>query len=209
MLDTNRDANAEMVEKGDTDNVEGEKDEKGEKKGGRGCGCWIVLLLVILAGAGGGAYVGGTTLLRTEKPLPLEPEITDLLKRVIMIPGEFADMRMPITTTSALGKTLFVEGDYKNRLAQSCAICHGSGIGDTQLGASMYPPANDLTKQPTQSKSDGQLFWLIAHGLNLTGMPAWGQKYVVNPRYGYTDEEIWSLVKYVRELPELTKGQGK
>jgi mono/diheme cytochrome c family protein len=206
VLDTNRDTNAEMVEKGDTDNDE--KDEKDQKKG-RGCGCWIVLLLVLLAGAGGGAYVGGTTLLRTEKPLPFEPEATDLLKRVLMIPGEFGDMRMPVTTTAEIGKRLFTEGDYTNRLATACATCHGSGIGDTQLGASMYPPANDLTRQPTQSKSDGQLFWLIAHGLNLTGMPAWGRNYVIPARNGYTDEEIWSLVKYVRELPKIVNGQGK
>src|SRR4030095_2308565 len=93
VLDTNRDVNAETVEKVDTD--EKEKDEKDGKKGGRGCGCWIALILFLLGGGGATADVGGTTLLRTEKPLPLEAQITDLLKRVLMIPGEFGDMRAP------------------------------------------------------------------------------------------------------------------
>ncbi|HKP52284.1 MAG TPA: cytochrome c [Chloroflexia bacterium] len=199
-MDTNRDVNAETVEKVDTD--EKEKDEKDGKKGGRGCGCWIALILFLLAGGGATAYVGGTTLLRTEKPLPLEEQVTDLAKRWIMIPGEFADMRMPDRPgiTVETGRTLFIDGDFGGRQTVGCALCHGpSGMGDSRLGAAMYPAANDLTAQGTQSKSDGQLFWLIAHGLNLTGMPAWGNSYT-QPAPGYTDDELWSLVKYIRSI---------
>ena len=204
MLDTNRDTDADRVEIVDTDDEQ--KDEKDSKKGGRGCGCWIALILILLAGGGASAFVGATTLFRTEKPLPFEREGADLLKRLVMIPGEFADMRIPekSSITAETGKKLFMEGDYVGREAFSCATCHGpSGRGDSRLGAAMYPPANDLTAQGTQSKSDGQLFWLIAHGLNLTGMPAWGQAY----NGPYTDDEIWSLVSYVREIGRERQGQ--
>ena len=198
MLDTSRDANTEYVVTDDTDVVE-------EKKSGRGCLPWIILLLVLLALGGGGAYVGATTLFRTEAPLPGEAQITDILKRTIMIPGEFGDMRVPdrpATISVAIGKNLFLNGDFAGRDAYSCATCHGSGgIGDSKLGAAMYPPANDLSEERTRTKSDGQLFWLIAHGINLTGMPGWSKTYGNPPNFGpYTDDEIWSLVLYVRQI---------
>lgn len=203
-MDTNRDGNTEKVEI--TDGVvdaDGTEPEP-EKKRGRGCGCWIALLVVLLLGAGGAAYVGGTTLLRTERPLPLEEQVTDLAKRWLMIPGEFADKRMPSkdSINVATGMKLFNEGDYASRQLQACILCHGqSGRGDSLMGASMYPPATDLTSNATRSKSEGQLFWLIAHGVNLTGMPAFGDGYYFfGKQKGYSDDELWSLVKYIKDV---------
>ncbi len=198
-MDSNRDPNTDFVETDDAD-------EKVDNKGKRSCLPWIILLLVLMAFGGGGAYVGATTLLRTETPLPLEPQITDLLKRTIMIPGEFGDMRVPAdrpnTISVSIGKNLFLNGDFNKRNAVSCATCHGEGgIGDSKLGAAMYPPANDLSEERTRSKSDGQLFWLLAHGINLTGMPGWSENYGKPDHAGpYTDDEVWSLVLYVRQI---------
>ena len=64
----------------------------------------------------------------------------------------------------------------------------------------MYPRAADLASSRTQTKSDGQLYWLIAHGVNLTGMPAFGTDFGGS----MTEDELWSLVAYVREI-----GQGQ
>ena len=42
--------------------------------------------------------------------------------------------------------------------ADHCAICHGNdGKGQTEMGAHMYPPAPDMTKQDTQGMTDGQI----------------------------------------------------
>jgi mono/diheme cytochrome c family protein len=41
------------------------------------------------------------------------------------------------------------------------------------------------------------LFWEIAHGVNLTGMPGFGKDY---PPGAHPDDEIWDLVAYVRSL---------
>jgi mono/diheme cytochrome c family protein len=189
-----------------------------EKKKGRGCVIWVIVGLVVLALLGGGAMVGAQTLFRTESPLPLEREIADLGKRLIMVPGEFQDRRIPNRLAgtpeqeAALverGKKLFLEGDIGARGdgAMSCALCHGqAGYGDTNLGANMYPPASNLASASTQGKTDGQLFWLIAHGINLTGMPAFGKGYgpsnVPEAQRGgpYTEDEIWSLVAYINTL---------
>ena len=48
----------------------------------------------------------------------------------------------------------------------------------------------------TQNLSDGELYWIIANGIRLTGMPAWGTAYG-GPN---GDEEIWSMVAYIKSL---------
>ena len=190
----------------------------GEKKKGRGRAFWIIIILIVLAMLGGGAMVGAQTLFRTESPLPLEREIADLGKRFVMVPGEFGDRRIPnrlagtAEQRAALvekGKKLFLEGDIgaRGEGAMSCALCHGqAGYGDSPLGANMYPPASNFASQSVQTKSDGQLYWLIAHGINLTGMPAFGKGFgpsnVPEATRGgpYTEDEIWSLVAYIRTI---------
>jgi mono/diheme cytochrome c family protein len=52
------------------------------------------------------------------------------------------------------------------------------------------PPLN--SKQ-VQSYADGQLKWVIDNGISPSGMPA--SKGIL------TDEEIWSIVVYIRHLP--------
>ena len=195
--------------------AETEEENKPKK---RGKGIWVVVALVVLAMLGGGAMVGAQTLFRTESPLPLEREIADLAKRFVMVPGEYADRRIPNRLAGTpeqrkaleeKGKKLYLDGDFEGRGegAIGCALCHGqAGLGDSILGANMYPPAADLSSQSVQTKSDGQLYWLIAHGLNLTGMPAYGKGFgptnVREDQRGgpYEEDEIWSLVAYIRTI---------
>jgi mono/diheme cytochrome c family protein len=161
-------------------------------KRGRGCGCWIALILFLLAGGGASAFLGATFALRQEVPLEPEAAIADLGKRVVAVPGEFQDWRMPASAKEPAsvnaGRDLF---------ATECGLCHGQdGRKPTSLGLTMFPPAVDLSRQRTQTKSDGQLYWLIWHGLNYTGMPAWGED-----NGGPNNQaEIWSMVAYIRTL---------
>jgi mono/diheme cytochrome c family protein len=166
--------------------------DDGAKKGGRGCLFWVVILIILLGGGAITAYVMGTTIFREETPAPGEAFITDIALRTLAIPGDYADLRIPDTdkTPAALAKG-------KTTFQAECSICHGQGgKGDADLGKLMYPPAADLTADRTNSKSDGQLFWLIAHGINLTGMPAWGTKF----NGANTDDDIWSMIAFIRTL---------
>lgn len=75
----------------------------------------------------------------------------------------------------------------------SCAICHGAnGDGRGTFGPATYPDATDLTLSVTKEKSDAELFWIIKNGLSFTAMPGFGDV--------YKDQDIWSLVTYVRAL---------
>jgi mono/diheme cytochrome c family protein len=82
--------------------------------------------------------------------------------------------------------------------ADHCAACHANdGSGHTEIGQNLYPKAPDMRLLDTQRLSDGELYWIIANGVRLTGMPAWGDG-------GPNDVETWKLVHFIRHLNELT-----
>jgi len=173
-------------------NEDGEGDDAAKKRSGRGCLFWVIVLLILVIGGAATAGLMGQIVLREETPLPGEALISDIGIRTLAVPAEFQDARIP-----AKNKTADSIANGKQLFEVQCAMCHGQGgHGDAPLGQTMYPPAADLTQPRTQTKTDGMLFWLIAHGVNLTGMPAWGTKY----GGANTDDEIWQMVSYIRTL---------
>lgn len=83
-------------------------------------------------------------------------------------------------------------GEY----AEMCTGCHlAPGMEDTEMRAGLYPKPPDLAELGAQ-RTPAQQFWIIKHGLKMTGMPAWGLT--------HEDERIWSMVAFLRKLPELT-----
>jgi mono/diheme cytochrome c family protein len=45
--------------------------------------------------------------------------------------------------------------------------------------------------------SDGEMFWVIANGIRMTGMPAFSPT--------HDENELWHLVAFVRHLDHLTE----
>lgn len=83
-----------------------------------------------------------------------------------------------------------------------CAACHGAdGRGRTPLGQNMYPKVPDLGDTAVQRLSDGQLFYIIQHGVRWTGMPAWSQ--------AHSPQDTWRLVAFVRKVPTLTQKENE
>jgi mono/diheme cytochrome c family protein len=86
--------------------------------------------------------------------------------------------------------------------ADHCAPCHANdGSGQTPIGKNVYPKAPDLRLADTQSMSDGEIFWIIHHGIRFTAMPAWGEG---DPAQ---DTGSWKLVHFIRHLPRLTPNE--
>ena len=84
--------------------------------------------------------------------------------------------------------------------ADHCANCHGNdGKGDTEIGRNLYPRAPDMRAPATQSRTDGDLYYIIRNGVPWTGMPAWG-----STELGDFDSDSWTLVLFIRHLPSLT-----
>ena len=81
----------------------------------------------------------------------------------------------------------------QNVFGSECASCHGNdGRTPTDMGRGLYPRAPDLGSDEVQHWSDPEMFWIIRNGIRLTGMPAFGKQ--------LTDQETWSLVRYLRTL---------
>jgi predicted CXXCH cytochrome family protein len=88
--------------------------------------------------------------------------------------------------------------DGRDAFLAKCQSCHGhDGSGLTPEGQSLYPRVPDLRSVDTQNLSDGQIHYIIANGVELTGMPAWE-----NPHQTPTIN-CWKLVLFVRSLRPL------
>lgn len=80
-------------------------------------------------------------------------------------------------------------------LAVNCAACHGKdGHGQSIVAehfkARGFVPPVDFTSQRAQSRTDGQLYWMIVNGLG--NMPPFGDL--------LTDDDVWSAVYAIREV---------
>lgn len=75
-----------------------------------------------------------------------------------------------------------------------CAGCHlAPDMDDTELRAGMYPKPPNLTE--STGRSPQETFWIVKHGIKMSGMPAWGTT--------HDDDSIWGLVAFLRQLPDL------
>jgi cytochrome c553 len=82
-----------------------------------------------------------------------------------------------------------------------CLFCHGAkGDGKGYLASQYVPrPRNFTCKEIMSDLPDGQLFWIIQNGSPDTAMPP--QTGSSMPAYrNLTDEEIWQLVRYIRNF---------
>jgi mono/diheme cytochrome c family protein len=83
----------------------------------------------------------------------------------------------------------------KEAFSHYCVACHGMDGQNTGVpfAEQMSPPIPQLTSKNVQWYSDGQLKWVIDNGIWPSGMP--GSKGTLS------DEEIWSMVVFIRHLP--------
>ena len=83
----------------------------------------------------------------------------------------------------------------KEAFSHYCIACHGLDGQNTGVpfAERMSPPVPSLASADVQAYTDGQLKWIIDNGVEPSGMP--GSKGILN------DDEIWSIVVYIRHLP--------
>jgi mono/diheme cytochrome c family protein len=76
-----------------------------------------------------------------------------------------------------------------------CVNCHG-GPPDAnwaKWSEGLKPVPADL-KEMAKERTAPQLFWAIKNGIKFTGMPSFGLA-------GATDDQIWSIVAFIKKLP--------
>ncbi len=75
-----------------------------------------------------------------------------------------------------------------------CTGCHlAPGMDNSEIRQGLYPAPPDFSRARTDP---GRAFWVIKHGIKMTGMPAWGRT--------HDDITMWSIVAFIGKLPEMT-----
>lgn len=96
-------------------------------------------------------------------------------------------------------------GRHYRESRQTCHAGPGAERGEMARGLRPAPP--ELAREATHWSS-AELFWIVKHGIKMTGMPAWGES--------HGDEDLWTIVAFLERLPklspkeyhELTSGSG-
>ena len=166
------------------------------RTGERGMKTWkaIILAIVVVATI---AAIWATLLLRRGFRANAQPSAWEAViarsVRDLAIPTAARRQKNPLQPTPANLQ------DGRNFFLARCELCHGQdGSGLTPVGGNLYPRVPDLRAAPTQSLSDGEIHYIIENGVQLTGMPAWG-----NPHQQGGDDG-WKLVLFIRSLRPLT-----
>lgn len=82
--------------------------------------------------------------------------------------------------------------------AEMCSSCHlAPGMKRTEISRGLYPRAPELRRGSNLTAAEQ--FWIVKHGIKMTGMPAWGVT--------HDDELLWDVVAFLRKLPDLTADQ--
>jgi len=124
---------------------------------------------------------------KVTKPSVLEWRIVEAVKHHVTVGDKSAKNAMPFTPENL--------ADGKQAFGHYCIACHGLDGQNTGVpfADSMSPPLPSLASTEVQSYTDGQLKWVIDNGISPSGMPA--SKGILS------DEEIWSIVLFLRHLP--------
>ena len=76
-----------------------------------------------------------------------------------------------------------------------CVQCHGGpGVAPAAFALGLTPAPANLVHTAREWHA-AEMYWVVREGLKMTGMPAW--------RYRLADEDIWSVVAFVRALPAI------
>lgn len=124
---------------------------------------------------------------KANPPGAIETRVAVGAKHAFMVRNKKEKNPIPDTAENiATGKEAF--GHY-------CVACHGLDGQNTGVpfAERMYPTVPRLTSPDVQRYTDGQLKWVIDYGIGPSGMP--GSKGILS------DDEIWSMVLYIRHLP--------
>ncbi len=150
----------------------------------------VFLLLLLLAV---GAFIGfGVYNVAADRPhwAVTELLLTALRERSIEVRSE--DLPVP-----ALDDPAMIAAGAR-AYDEMCVACHlAPGQAPTELHEGLYPEPpefDDLAEDSTDEP--GEAFWVIKHGIKLTGMPAWGKS--------HSDADIWALVAFLHQAEGLT-----
>ena len=80
---------------------------------------------------------------------------------------------------------------------RGCVRCHGApGVNWDKWSEGLRPDPPDL-KKIVPDREPRELFWVVKNGIRMTGIPSFGAT-------GAPDQEIWSIVAFLKKLPGVS-----
>ena len=125
---------------------------------------------------------------KASKPLSLQTHSIDWIKHRVTVGDRKLKNPYPATARNI--------ADGEEAFIGYCAVCHGKDGQNTGVpfATVIDPPVPSLASKEVQSYTDGQLQWVIQHGISPSGMPPSDTL--------FSDEDIWKMVLYIRHLPK-------
>lgn len=86
--------------------------------------------------------------------------------------------------------------------AQDCAVCHGAADAKASpVAVGLYQKAPQLAKYGVEDDEDGEVYWVLYHGIRMTGMPSF--------RESLSEDELWKLTLFLKNMDSLPPGPQK
>ncbi|MBI2235997.1 MAG: cytochrome c [Magnetospirillum sp.] len=149
----------------------------------------VVVALLLVAVGGYALLTSGRWDVAADRPLPAVVEQGLAVAQRASVKARAGQPDLP-----PLADPVLVEEGGRSYGAL-CEACHGGpGAEPGFLGRAVSPRPADLSLVK-QRWTPAELFWIVKHGLQGTGMPAFGMARV--------DAELWPVVAFVTQLPGM------
>jgi mono/diheme cytochrome c family protein len=150
----------------------------------------LIAALLVVLGAGAVIYAGWYNVAATAPHWRMTSWLFEVA-RIRSIKAQAAGIVVPPGLDDQEKVIVGVE-----HYAAHCAVCHGApGVPKGDIARALYPPPPDLAKAAPRY-TPAELFWVVKHGIKMTGMPAWSD---------HSDEEIWATVGFLEKLAGMSQ----
>ena len=152
----------------------------------------IGFLLTMVVAAVAYAFSGAFDVAATSEDAPI---ISWLLvtTRYRSVEARVAQIREPTDISDVLKVW-----DGAVRYKDDCQPCHGApGNYPGPMGRGMNPqPPKLFLADPGRPSDSKYYYWVIMHGIRMTGMPSW--------RHKYREQDAWALVAFLLQFPRMS-----
>jgi mono/diheme cytochrome c family protein len=151
----------------------------------------IVGIFALVAGAIVFVKSGGISMKTSAAPLPFEEKLAGMAVRASI--GDAANQKNPLppdATNLSAGAQIFEE---------HCSGCHGVlGQPRSAFVKGMFPSPPQLltTDEAVTDDPEGATYWVVTHGIRLSGMPAFDAMLSDTERW-----QVTALVAHAGKLP--------
>ena len=150
----------------------------------------LIAALMLMLGAGAVIYAGFYDVAATSPHWRMTRWLFEVA-RIRSIKAQAAGIAAPPGLDDQAKVIIGVE-----HYAAHCAVCHGApGVPKGAMARGLYPPPPNLAKTALLY-TPAELFWILRHGIKMTGMPAWSD---------HSDDELWATVAFLEKLPGMSE----